>query len=386
MKICLVGIDNLPVLAPEYRHGAVGGEPVQQTLLARALARRGCEVSMVVADHGQPDGTPWDGVRAWKAYRRDAGVPVLRFIHPRWTGVWSALARANADIYYTSCSGMQVGLLALFCRRYGKRFVFRAASDPDCDRSRVHALVPIARDRWLYEYGLRRADAILVQSATQERTLGASYGLASRVAGMLVERPHSLPTRGIDALWVGNIRPEKRPDRVAELAAALPHFNFHMVGGPVPGTHKLYRDIERRLSALPNVVFHGPLAYHDTNALYDKARLLVNTSDFEGFPNTYLQSWARGVPVVTLCDPDGVIAREGLGSALRSPEAFPAAVRELLDDEAAWEAASRRCRSYMEREYGEDKVLAVYLDTFEKLARSPAASAGIAVAGGARHA
>ena len=386
MKICLVGLDNLPVLAPEFRYGAVGGEPVQQTLLARALVRRGYEVSMVVADHGQPDGTSWDGVQTWKAYRRDAGIPVLRFVHPRWTGVWAALARANADVYYTSCSGMQVGLVALFCRRHGRRFVFRTASDPDCDRGRVRALVPFARDRWLYEYGLRRADAILVQSLAQARALAGSYGLAGRVAGMLVERPPAPPTRSIDVLWVGNIRPEKRPDRLVELATALPEFGFHMVGGPLSGTHELYRGIQGRLSALPNAVFHGPLSYHDTNALYDRARLLVNTSDFEGFPNTYLQSWVRGVPVATLIDPDGVIAREGLGAALNSPEEFPGAIRKLLEDRTAWQAASWRCRSYMAREYAEEQVLAVYIDTFETLARSSMTAAGVAVAEGAPHA
>jgi glycosyltransferase involved in cell wall biosynthesis len=383
MKICLVGLDNLPVLAPEFRHGAVGGEPVQQTLLARALARRGYDVSMVVGDHGQPDGAPWEGIRTWKAYRRDAGVPVLRFVHPRWTGVWAALARADADVYYTSCAGMQAGLVALFCRRHGRRFVFRTASDPDCDRSRVHLLVPYARDRWLYEYGLRHADAILVQSASQAQALSASYGLTGQVAGMLVERPRALTVRDIDVLWVGNVRREKRPDRLVELAASLPGFSFHMAGGPLSGTHDLYRDTERRIAALPNAVFHGPLPYQDANALYDRARLLVNTSDFEGFPNTYLQSWVRGVPVVTLIDPDGVIEREGLGAALRSPDEFAAAIRRLLGDKAAWQTTSWRCREYMEREYGEEQVLAAYLKTFETAAHPAAGSARIAVA---RHA
>src|SRR5258708_3779123 len=109
MKICLLGFHNLPVLAPEYAQHTVGGESVQQTLLARALARRGHEVSMVVADHGQPDGAQWESIRVFKAYDLDAGLPVLRFIHPRWTGLWSALARADADLYYTSCAGMHVG-------------------------------------------------------------------------------------------------------------------------------------------------------------------------------------------------------------------------------------------------------------------------------------
>jgi glycosyltransferase involved in cell wall biosynthesis len=203
---------------------------------------------------------------------------------------------------------------------------------------------------------------------------------------MLVERPRALPPRHLDVLWVGNIRREKRPDRFVELAAAVPESTFHMVGGPLEGTHELYRDTERRLAAISNAVFHGPLAYQDANALYDGARLLVNTSDFEGFPNTYLQSWIRGVPVVALVDPDGVIARECLGAALRGPDEFPAAVRRLLGDRAAWQATSWRCRAYMEREYGEDRVLGVYLDTFERLARPRAAGAGVTVADGARHA
>jgi glycosyltransferase involved in cell wall biosynthesis len=371
MKICFVGFHNLPVLAPEYRRHTIGGEAVQQTLLGRALARRGHEVSMVVADHGQPDGSEWDAIRVFGAYRPDAGLPVLRFVHPRWTGMWSALKRADADLYYTSCAGMQVGLVALFCRHFRKRFVFRIASDTDCDRSRL--LVPLARDRWLYAYGLRRADAILVQSVSQADALARNYGLAGRVAGMMVEKPQRIAPRNIDLLWVSNIRHEKRPDRVLELAGTLPEAGVHMVGGPLSGSEDLFRDVARKAEAIPNVSFHGPLSYWDAAELYDRAKIFVNTSDVEGFPNSYLQAWIRGVPVVTLIDPDGVIEREGLGVAAKSPAQIPDAVRALLKNAAAWKAASDRCRAFMAREYGEDKVLAAYLDTFENVARPGAA-------------
>src|SRR5262249_16788356 len=174
MKLCFVGLDNLPVLAPEYGQHTIGGESVQQTLLAKALARRGHDVSMVVSDCGQSDGAQWDSIRVFKAYRPEAGLPVLRFVHPRWTRLWAALERAAPDMYSTSWAGAQVGLMALFCRRFGKRFVFRAASDTDCDKSRL--LVRYARDRWLYAYGLRRAHAILVQTTAQAATLARSYG------------------------------------------------------------------------------------------------------------------------------------------------------------------------------------------------------------------
>jgi glycosyltransferase involved in cell wall biosynthesis len=362
MRICFLGLENLAVLAPEYRHHNIAGEGVQQTLLARALVRRGHAVRMVTWDHGQPDGAEWEGIRVFKAYAPQAGLPVLRFFHPRWSGLWSALARADAEIYYTSCAGMHVGLLALFCARHGRRFVFRSASDTDCDPERL--LVRYRRDRWLYSFGLQHADEILVQSMAQAQSLVRHYGLPGTIAGMLVEPGQAAGARDIDVLWVSNIRQVKRPDRLLELAGKLPQLRFHLVGGPLPGEEALYREVEQAVAALPNITFHGRVAYLEAAALYSRARVFLNTSDVEGFPNSYLQAWIHGVPVATLIDPDGVIGREGLGIAAQDIDGLEAALRRLLDDAGAWQAASARCLAYMAREHGEDKVLAPYLEAF----------------------
>lgn len=375
MRICLVGLDNLPVLVPEYQQHAIGGESVQQTLLARALVRRGHEVSMIAADYGQPDAAICDGVRVYKAYRPEAGLPLVRFIHPRWTGIWSALARADAELYYTSCAGMHVGLLSLFCMRHGSHFIFRTASDSDCDMSRL--LVRYGRDRHLYLYGLRRANAILVQSKAQAHAMACNFDLGSSVAGMLVESSSSQGERDIDVLWVNNIRSLKRPDRVLELAAQLPESGIHMVGGSLPGEEELYENIRSNATVLPNLTFHGRLSYWDTNAIYGRARLLINTSELEGFPNAYLQAWIRGVPVITYIDPDGVIVENGLGIVVKSASEMHDAVRWLLSNPAALAAASARCHAYMAREFAEEKILAPYLAAFEHATRGSCAESRI---------
>jgi len=383
MSLCLVGLDNLPVLAPEFRGHAIGGESVQQTLLGRALVRRGHEVSMVTADRGQEDGAVCGGIRVYKAYRPAAGVPLLRFVHPRWTGLWSALRRADAQLYYTSCAGMHLGLLALFCARHRRRLVFRCASDTDCDPARH--LIRYARDRWLYAYGLRRADLILVQSAAQAHALKQHFGLPGRLAGMLVEPAPTTVGGDIDVLWVGNIRHVKRPERVLALAARLPEAAIHMVGGPVPDEAALYLRIRREAALHPNLTFHGHRSYSDANALYGRARLLVNTSEAEGFPNAYLQSWIRGVPVVSFSDPDGVIGRHGLGAAVASELAMRDAIRRLLGDPAALAAAGARCRAYMAREYAEERILAPYLAAFAELTHNAPGATRLLAAGGGRH-
>jgi glycosyltransferase involved in cell wall biosynthesis len=187
---------------------------------------------------------------------------------------------------------------------------------------------------------------------------------------MLVEPPLTAPTHDLDVLWVGNVRRVKRPDRVLWLAARLPHVAFHMVGGALPGEEALYAHVRNAAAGCANLTFHGRLSYAEANKLFGRAKLLLNTSDTEDFPNTYLQAWIRGVTVVTLIDPDRVIEREGLGIAVRAPDQLPGVIASLLGSHGAWQAASDRCRRFMAREFGDDRILTAYLDTFAQVLHS----------------
>jgi glycosyltransferase involved in cell wall biosynthesis len=370
--LCFVGLENLPVLAPDYNHLGSGGEQVQQTLLSKAFTRRGYSVSMVVLDHGQPDGASWDGIATYRAYEPDAGVYGLRFIHPRWDGMWDAMRRADSRTYYVSCAGMRVGLAAMFCRKYGRRLVFRVAHDADC-RPR-ETMIRMWRDRKLYEYGIRHADAILSQSLRQQSDMRANYGFESTVAGMLVERPDRLVAfgeRDIDILWVNNLAPFKRPELVVELARRMPHRRIVMIGGEVTSAVDLFARVRADAATCPNLEFKGSVPYHEVNEYYSRARVFVNTSDSEGFPNSYLQAWVRGTPLVAFFDPDGVIAREGFGGVPRSMDEMVVDLDRLLAGGSDWEEAGRRARVFMDREFDEDEILKPY---FAALAMGPGKS------------
>ena len=258
MRICLVSLRALPALSEEHKHERVGGEEVQHAQLAVALARMGHDVRLVVADFGQPDGAVYEGVTTLKAFKESAGLPGLRFVHPQWTGLWAAISRADADVYYYSCAGMILGMLAMYCGRRDRRLVFRVASDDDCDPNKVE--IRFGRDRWLYHYGLRRTDAVLVQTVTQQQSLMRHHGLPSAVAGMLVappSQPSASATSDVDVLWVANIRQIKRPDRLLAMARAMPGFNFHMAGAVVPGEEDLYRRINTQGHSRLHVVCPG---------------------------------------------------------------------------------------------------------------------------------
>ena len=164
-----------PVLSRDRGIELVGGAEVQQSILARLLAANGYRVSMVTLDFGQPEASRVDGVTVHKAFARDAGLPLVRFLHPRMTSMWRALREAAADIYYVRSASMWLSVVTEYCRRHGRALHLcrRLRQDfvPD-----IGGQLRYARDRWLYRRGLAAADAIVVQNETQRASCLAHYG------------------------------------------------------------------------------------------------------------------------------------------------------------------------------------------------------------------
>ena len=132
----------------------------------------------------------------------------------------------------------------------------------------------------------------------------------------------------------------------------------------MPGGQTYYDDMIAAAARLPNVIMKGPVRYRDSGALFDRARILLNTSTIEGFPNTFLQAWVRGVPVVTFFDPDGLVQRQPLGRVARSLDDMREAIRGLLENDADRQALGRRARDFAAREFT-NGVAARYLELLD---------------------
>jgi len=320
---------------------------------------------MIVHDEGQGPRCKIDGITAIAAHTRDGGIPGLRFFHPRATRLLSALMAADADIYYQSPAGAYTGITAWFCRATGRQFIFRVASDSDCEKE--HGRIEFWRDRKLFNYGLQRADLIAAQTTYQAQLLRENHGLESTVVNMMVEPPRSgrQLIKDIDVLWVSNLRALKRPELALELARQLPQVNFTIAGGPMPGGQAYYDDVTAAAARLPNVTMLGPVRYGDTAMLFDRAKIFLNTSSIEGFPNTFLQAWIRGVPVVSFFDPDSLIHRLTLGRVAHSLDGTREAIHSLLDDDFERQTIGRRAREFAAREYTTG-VAARYLELLDR--------------------
>jgi glycosyltransferase involved in cell wall biosynthesis len=356
-KICIVGLDAYGLLSGEGDLKYIGGETVQHVLLARAWRDLGHDVSIIVHDDGQGVRRVVDGITTIAAHRRLAGIPGLRFFHPRASKLFAALATADAEIYYQSPAGAFTGITAWFCRMTGRKFIFRVASDSDCEKE--HARLPMWRDRRLFHYGLHRADVVAVQTAVQARMLEDNHHLPSSVVNMLVEPPprrsadEAEQHKDIDVLWMGNLRALKRPELALELARQLPQVSFVLAGGPLPNaaSQTYFDDVKAAAARLSNVRMAGAVRYTDSGAWFDRAKVFLNTSSIEGFPNTFLQAWIRGIPVVSFFDPDGLIRRLQLGAVSNSVDDMREAIRGLLDVKPYRDNVGRRARDFVAREF-----------------------------------
>ena len=372
--VCFVAPFAWPVFSGDRKIKLVGGAEVQQSILMRLLRRDGYRVSLVCLDFGQPQGTVIDGVTVYKTYRYEAGIPLLRFVHPRLTSVWQALRTVDADIYYQRSAGMLTAVVAEFCRRYGRRSVYAGASDMDFQRGKQQ--IRYARDRWLYDWGLARVDHVVVQNAAQLEACRAQYGLDATLIRSCYMAPEgsaagSRPGRGDAVLWVGTVHDYKRPEMLLEIARRLPHRRFVMIGGSAaPGgllRSGYYETIRDAAARLPNVEFSGFLPLADVEKHFDRGRVLVNTSVYEGMPNTFLQAWARGIPTLATVDVGARVQNRPVYECFSKVEEAAAEIERLFTDDLHWARASARCLEYFNSEHSSEEVLRRYSKVFEEI-------------------
>jgi glycosyltransferase involved in cell wall biosynthesis len=357
LSVCFVAPHAWPVLSGDARLAVVGGAEVQQAILARLLAANGYRVSMICMDFGQPHKAQVDGVMVHKSFKINAGIPVLRFAHPRLTSMWRALREVGADVYYYRSASMWVWLVAEFCRRHSRRAVYAGASDKDFVPGQG-GQIRHARDRWLFRRALAKVDRIVAQNELQRASCRATYGREAVVIPSCYELPKKINSFARDCvLWVGTLHVNKRPELLLELARRLPARRFVMIGGP--GADKGFFEAMRlRAAELPNLEFKGFLPLAEVEHWFDRARVLVNTSLYEGMPNTFLQAWARGVPTVATVDVGAPIHQVAV-----SMEALVGEVERAFANPALGAA----CREYFERTHSSAGVLAQYTALFERL-------------------
>jgi glycosyltransferase involved in cell wall biosynthesis len=176
-------------------------------------------------------------------------------------------------------------------------------------------------DRKLFKYGIKNAHVIIAQTGYQAKR---AFGINKKAAIEIVRNFHPSPKNisNIDKkkkiTWVANFKRLKQPEIFIALSKKLLEKKLDiqcvMIGSPASHREKYQKMLEVEINNTPILKWFGKQPLEVVNKHLEESMLFVNTSKWEGFPNTYIQAWMRKTPVVALsCDPDNQISEFGLG-------------------------------------------------------------------------
>jgi glycosyltransferase involved in cell wall biosynthesis len=379
-----------------------GGAEVRSFLMATGLAAQPeFAVSFLVADEGQPGRQQFGNVcvcvlvrsffeRVYQGYRKSIDpvptfpwirlrtfrfalmwqLPLLLFhrvfIHgwakgrPRQPRVRRFYRDLGVDVFCCFGANEETADVIATCKKFGGRvilFLIHDAEVAELNRS-ANVLNPttlVLSD--IIRFGLTQADHVVAQTTYQVDQLARHYGRHAA----LIRNPVDLSrppravgsSRGAYALWIGRAgEPDvihKRPELCWALARQCPEVPVLAVlnaSSPV--------QFAQLLADKPaNVRVVQRVPYAESAELYRQAAVFLNTSASEGFPNTFLQAAAHGVPVLSLSvDPDGMLARHGAGIACAGDlEHMAGELRRLWADSAEAARLGQLARAYVEREH-----------------------------------
>jgi glycosyltransferase involved in cell wall biosynthesis len=362
---------RIAIVNRHLRDGA-GGSELQCDLIARGLVTRGHQVTHLVASEGE---TPLDDL-PYRCVRVGGDADAL---------LAECLA-LRPDVVYWRMNRLGLPRFVAGCRDAGVPVVFAASSNddvspwpeerlPDLGEVPVRDLVAELRTRLRHRrsYGaLRNVAALTVQ---REDFLGRVDVRPQVVVRSLVARevtPFEWPRPYV--AWVANLKRRKRPELIPPIAARVaPHGVDVLVAGGVQ------TDAQRRMfdDGGPSGNLHhlGVLDQPAVGGLLAGARVVVVTSEEEGFSNVLFHAWVVGTPTLSLeHDPDRLIEVNGVGvTAHGDVDLLLDAVEDYAVDRGLAEEVGGRARTLARVLFDDD----ANLDALERLL-SGVAGAGVA--------
>ena len=358
IRVCFVILRAYTLFNPEVK-GVIGGAEVDFYYLAKELAKDPkYEVSCIVADYGQEPTEVREGVTLIKTpdFKKRRISATL--------GLWKALRTADAQIYVRKFPTAVTTEVALFCKVHGRKFVYRTASEIECDGTYIKKHFFRGKG---FIWSLRHAAAVTAQNKKGSKKLTETVGVCAQV----IRNPHQLPPlvqkERNTILWVGRSAKVKRPYLFLKLVEQLPQQKFTMIcQKAVKDTE--YDSLVAKAQQIKNLEFITRVPFLKTREYFQRAKMLVNTSDYEGFPNTFIQACKWATPILSLnVNPDGFLNEYKCGLCANGDwELFVDMLKQILVQKTA-EELGKNAREYAEEFHDIYKIIKKYKKCFAQI-------------------
>jgi glycosyltransferase involved in cell wall biosynthesis len=352
-KICIISPSAYPLFNKKC-DAVHGGAEVDSYLLAKEISQdENFEISFIVKNFGQAKRETFDRVKVYSVYKnyKHKIYSILNLIF--------RMKEINADYYFQESASGGTGIIALFCKLFNKKFIYRIASDNDCNKEFVKKK---KIEGLLFLYGIKNAAIIISQNENQKKDLKKNYGLNSIVIKNATFLEKSKIFKKDSILWVGRGVELKRPFLFLEIARKIKNHKFVMIC-PMGNSSTLnYERLKEEANKIKNLNFIESVKFEKIEDYFARAKLFISTSDYEGFPNTFVQSAKNKVPIISLnVDPDEFISKNECGVFVKGNfKNMLKAVKSLSEDERELKALGRNALNYVKRNHDIKKIIKQY--------------------------
>ncbi len=332
-----------------------GGAELQINYIGNYLAKQGFEVHYLFLHHeviiDQYDApfhlhtikkSPWGERIFGKAFYYQRLLKRIQEIQPDL-------------IYHRNLSNIMLPALHYANSNHTKTLIHLALQrDVERDLQYNHLLLRNLLDLLGKSHALKKSNFIIAQAHYQNDLLQKNF---QRSANLTLPNIHPTPLEPLNKkgktkiLWVANFKSTKQPQKFIELARAFDQsVEFIMIGRQAKKEEA--KRWEHAIQETPNLTYLGELPIDKVNSIFAQVDIFVNTSLYEGFPNTFIQAWMRKVPVISLhVNPDNLLTQEQIGLHAKNDQQLISDTALLIKNPQLRQSMGERAHKFALNEY-----------------------------------
>lgn len=221
------------------------------------------------------------------------------------------LIKEKPDIIFCTNANAFVGINSFYAKIFKKKSIFRTSHQIDVDKTYIKQNGLSGK---IYKYGLKNAHIVVTQNESHKKLLKKNHNIDAKVLKNAFIIKKITKKNSNYVFWVGRFEKWKQPELFLKIAKHFPNNKFVMVCPYTKSRKKEWEVLKQKVSVISNLQLIEKIAFNKIQTFFNNASLFINTSEYEGFPNTFLQAAQGKTPIISLnVNPDDFITKYNCG-------------------------------------------------------------------------